>query len=182
LVHEKKRDERLSRRGRYAVGHRRGLIGVRACSPLTSSRSNLFRAKRLQMRDNGNMDNDQVTSEQPEEGQPAQEPQGENATAAPRAQDPRRRLRELLAVPERERSDAAWDEIIELEIQLAPGNRATSQSPQGGRQPDSVRNSDPGRRLGSMPQQDRAFGGQPGKRFSKQQSKHRSGRRPRPAR
>lgn len=38
-------------------------------------------------------------------------------------QDPRRRLRELLAIPERDRSDAQWDEIIELEITLAPGNR-----------------------------------------------------------
>lgn len=37
--------------------------------------------------------------------------------------DPRRRLRELLAVPERERTDAQWDEIASLEIQLAPGNR-----------------------------------------------------------
>ncbi len=37
--------------------------------------------------------------------------------------DPRRRLRELLSVPERDRSDAQWDEIVELEIQLAPGNR-----------------------------------------------------------
>lgn len=38
-------------------------------------------------------------------------------------QDPRRRLRELLSVPERDRTDAQWDEIIELEITLAPGNR-----------------------------------------------------------
>ena len=37
--------------------------------------------------------------------------------------DSRRRLRELLSVPERDRSDEVWDEIIELEIQLAPGNR-----------------------------------------------------------
>jgi len=37
--------------------------------------------------------------------------------------DPRRRLRVLLTVPERERLDAQWDEIAELEIQLAPGNR-----------------------------------------------------------
>lgn len=45
--------------------------------------------------------------------------------AAPQAPsfDPRRRLRELLAVPERDRSDEQWDEINELEIQLAPGNR-----------------------------------------------------------
>lgn len=39
------------------------------------------------------------------------------------AQDPRRRLRELLSIPERDRTDAQWDEIIEIEITLAPGNR-----------------------------------------------------------
>lgn len=44
---------------------------------------------------------------------------------APVAQpfDAKRRLRELLSIPERDRSDEQWDEIIELEIQLAPGNR-----------------------------------------------------------
>lgn len=56
----------------------------------------------------------------------------ENATAATVPEDafpivppldPRRRLRELLAIPERDRTDAEWDEINELEIQLAPGNR-----------------------------------------------------------
>lgn len=35
----------------------------------------------------------------------------------------RQRLRELLSVPERERTDPQWDEIIELEIRLAPGNQ-----------------------------------------------------------
>ena len=35
----------------------------------------------------------------------------------------RQRLRELLTVPERERTDPQWDEIIELEIRLAPGNQ-----------------------------------------------------------
>lgn len=39
--------------------------------------------------------------------------------------DSRRRLRELLSVPERDRTDEVWDEIIELEIQLAPGNRVS---------------------------------------------------------
>lgn len=43
--------------------------------------------------------------------------------APPPANDSRRRLRELLSVPERDRTDEQWDEIIELEIQLAPGNR-----------------------------------------------------------
>lgn len=47
--------------------------------------------------------------------------------------DLKRRLRELLSVPERDRSDEQWDEIIELEIQLAPGNRiAGGPAPGGG--------------------------------------------------
>ncbi len=41
--------------------------------------------------------------------------------------DPRRRIRELLSIPDRDRSDAEWDELNELEIQTAPGNRATGQ-------------------------------------------------------
>lgn len=36
---------------------------------------------------------------------------------------PRRRLQELLAIPERHRTDAQWDEINELEIALASVNR-----------------------------------------------------------
>jgi hypothetical protein len=77
----------------------------------------------------------------------------DQADAAPQRQappppDPRRRLRELLAIPDRDRSDALWDELIELEIQLAPGNRASPagneprQKPPGrfvqqGRRPDA---------------------------------------------
>ena len=45
--------------------------------------------------------------------------------AAP-ANDNRRRLRELLSIPERDRTDEQWDEIVELEIQLAPGNRVSA--------------------------------------------------------
>jgi hypothetical protein len=51
--------------------------------------------------------------------------------AAPAPPDPRRRLRDLLSIPERDRTDAQWDEIIELEIQFAPGNRV-GPSPGGG--------------------------------------------------
>ena len=60
-------------------------------------------------------------------------PEQEAGTTQPQpaAVDPRRRLRELLSVPERDRSDEQWDEIIELEIQLAPGNRVSA-SEQGG--------------------------------------------------
>ena len=36
---------------------------------------------------------------------------------------PRARLQELLAIPERQRTDAQWDELNELEISLAAGNR-----------------------------------------------------------
>ena len=36
---------------------------------------------------------------------------------------PRVRLQALLAIPERQRTDAQWDEINELEIMLAAGNR-----------------------------------------------------------
>lgn len=41
----------------------------------------------------------------------------------PQPTSPRHRLQELLAVPDRQRTDAQWDEINELEIMLAPGNR-----------------------------------------------------------
>lgn len=37
--------------------------------------------------------------------------------------DPRRRIRELTAIPERDRTDEQWDELNELEIRTAPGNR-----------------------------------------------------------
>jgi hypothetical protein len=41
----------------------------------------------------------------------------------PEPVSPRRRLQELLAIPERQRTDAEWDEINELEIKLASANR-----------------------------------------------------------
>jgi hypothetical protein len=37
---------------------------------------------------------------------------------------PHQRLQELLAIPERQRTEAQWDEINELEITLTPVNRA----------------------------------------------------------
>ena len=44
----------------------------------------------------------------------------------PQPIDPRRRIRELLAIPERDRTDAEWDELNELEIRTAPGNRESN--------------------------------------------------------
>ena len=45
-------------------------------------------------------------------------------TASPRA-----RLQELLAIPDRNRTDAEWDELNELEIALASGNRPGAPDP-----------------------------------------------------
>ncbi len=39
---------------------------------------------------------------------------------------PRARLQMLLAVPEKQRTEAQWDEINELEITLAPANRGNA--------------------------------------------------------
>jgi hypothetical protein len=65
-------------------------------------------------------------SDTPENPQPELEATpAVQAPQTPQAFDPRRRLRELLSVPERDRTDAQWDEINELEIQLAPGNRVS---------------------------------------------------------
>jgi hypothetical protein len=35
--------------------------------------------------------------------------------------DPRARLRQLLSIPEGKRTDAEWDEIVSIEIDLGPG-------------------------------------------------------------
>lgn len=56
----------------------------------------------------------------------------DNEAVAPQPVDSRRRLRELLSIPERDRTDEQWDEIIELEIQLAPGNRISGNETLGG--------------------------------------------------
>lgn len=68
--------------------------------------------------------------------------------------DNRRRLRELLSIAERDRTDEQWDEIIELEIQLAPGNRISGNEPSGnvGRGPMSQQGK-PGGGGGGGPQQ-----------------------------
>ena len=33
-------------------------------------------------------------------------------------------MQQLLSIPDRDRSDTEWDELVEIEIRLAPGNRA----------------------------------------------------------
>jgi len=46
-------------------------------------------------------------------------------------------MQALLAIPERQRTDAEWDELNELEIKLAAGNRegAPQQNPRGNAPP-----------------------------------------------
>lgn len=70
---------------------------------------------------------------------------------------PRRRLQALLAIPERQRTDAEWDEINELEITLA------SQKPEKIAQQGMRRDAAPSaghRQPGGRPQ-----GKKPGKKF-----------------
>ncbi len=47
---------------------------------------------------------------------------------------PRQRMQELLAIPDSDRTDAEWDELNELEISLAPGNRIGAPVPGTGAQ------------------------------------------------
>ena len=49
---------------------------------------------------------------------------------------PRSRLQALLAIPEKQRTEAQWDELNELEIMLAPGNREGSQEQNVRRNPN----------------------------------------------
>ncbi|MBI4195847.1 MAG: hypothetical protein HY526_12300 [Betaproteobacteria bacterium] len=77
---------------------------------------------------------------------------------------PRLRLQALLAVPDRQRTDAQWDEINELEIMLAPGNR------EGIPEQDTRRNA---AASGAHPNKPggRPHGKRPGKKFYKRPPK-----------
>lgn len=66
---------------------------------------------------------------------------------------PRARLQQLQAIPERQRTDAEWDELNELEIMLHSGNR------QGGPNPN-VRNTGPMSSGSQQQHQQRQGGGQ----------------------
>ena len=119
------------------------------------------------------MNEQDPTPDKPIEEKPADAPQDEAVPAESQSQDARRRLRQLLAIPERERSDAIWDEIIGLEIGLAPGNRAPS--PNG----DEGRHQQPGRRQGPRPEQGQrqgpGSGGKPARRMSRKPRRGRGG-------
>jgi len=114
------------------------------------------------------MNEEQPIEQAPVEAAPSELPVPEPVRSEPPPQDPRRRLRELLAIPDHQRTDAIWDEIIELEICLAPGNRI-----QQGAQAEPGRRQGPGagqgqgRRPDQARRQDAAPGAKPSKRFFK---------------
>jgi hypothetical protein len=75
----------------------------------------------------------------------------------------RARLRELLDIPDRDRTDEQWDELNELEISLAQGNRQGA--PQPGQQRDNRQQMQPGQKpKGSN-------SSQPNKRFNRKHKK-----------
>ena len=86
----------------------------------------------------------------------------------PQATNPRARLQALRAIPERDRTEAEWDELNELEIMLASENRQISpgqqqpMQPQGGNQPQGHGNPGHGKPRGGAPQ-----GQQPERKFHK---------------
>ena len=103
-------------------------------------------------RDEAQRDETQRNETQRNDAQRNDAQRAEAQPAEPQERDARRRLRELLAIPDRDRTDAVWDEIVTLEIQLAPGNRAPSGQPEGGRRQE------PGRRQGRPEQARRREG------------------------
>lgn len=118
--------------------------------------------------DNANMNEEHPIEQTPVEVAPAEQPAAEPVRNEPPPPDPRRRLRELLAIPDHQRTDAIWDEIIELEICLAPGNRIQGAP---GLQPEPGRRQGPGQGQGRRPEQprrqDSTPGAKPAKRFFK---------------
>ncbi|MBL8482273.1 MAG: hypothetical protein JNJ60_08765 [Rhodocyclaceae bacterium] len=111
-----------------------------------------------------NCANDPPSDKQNADAEPALPQAAEAQSGSPKAQNPRRRLRELLAIAERDRSDAVWDEIIELEIQLAAGNRVQPEQAEPVRRPDAPRRQEPGRRPEQQNRQEAGAGSKPNRR------------------
>jgi hypothetical protein len=84
----------------------------------------------------------------------------------------RQRLKELLAIPDRERTDAQWDELNELEIMMAvsnrpgapiPGNKPGGQQhPRQGGQPNQPGSPGGGRKFHNRPRRGRPPPGRQG--------------------
>ena len=108
------------------------------------------------------MSEEQPAADQPAEAPALDVPQTHASPHKPQQPDPRRRLRELLAIPERNRTDAVWDELAELEIQTAPGNRVQAQQGNVGQRQE------PNRGSGQATRPDANNRNRPGKRFNNQ--------------
>jgi hypothetical protein len=67
------------------------------------------------------------------------DPQQEQPPQQPQPVSPQRRLQELRAIPEKDRTDAQWDELNEIEIALASANRAGGPGPNAPRQENRPR-------------------------------------------
>ncbi len=115
------------------------------------------------------MNEEQPIEQPPLESAPTEQQNPEPVRNEPQLPDPRRRLRELLAIPDHQRTDAIWDEIIELEICLAPGNRVqgAGAQPEPGRRQGAGQGHVQGRRPEQARRQDSAPGVKPAKRFFK---------------
>lgn len=112
------------------------------------------------------MNEEQPSTEQSSEAPFVDAPPSDAPQVKRQPQDPKSRLRELLAIPERDRADEVWDEIISLEIDMAPGNRANAPLPDGGRRQEPGRQQQQGRRPDHAQQrQDPAGRQKQGKRF-----------------
>jgi hypothetical protein len=83
----------------------------------------------------------------------------------PQAPSDRNRLKELLAIPERDRTDEQWDQIHELEIVLAPGNRDGGPDANTGRKPPGQQQGDGRQQSDGRQHQARPQGGKSGRRF-----------------
>jgi hypothetical protein len=89
---------------------------------------------------------------------------------------PRQRLQELLAIPDRNRTDAEWDELNELEITLASGNRTNGPDPNQQRRGIGVMPGGSSQKMGNMGNSNRPQNKNPGgKKFHKRPGKRRGG-------
>ena len=91
---------------------------------------------------------------------------------------PRQRMQELLAIPDRNRTDAEWDELNELEIALASGNRPGAPDPQQRRSMGVMTSGQQPKMGGGRPQGKNQGGGGSGgggKKFHKRPGKRRGG-------
>jgi hypothetical protein len=102
--------------------------------------------------------------------------QGMNDSQPP---SPRARMQELLAIPDRNRTDEEWDELNELEIALASGNRPGAPDPQSRMTHQRQNNGGQGRQQpggGGRPQgRSPNNPNNPGKKFHKRSGKRRGG-------